>query len=258
MRILRLHPTAALAFLVSLMPIPLECGFAQQRPNVRTFVTPPEGCSIADPVDTKDLYSFIKVQIKALSFAQQGENANRELLAAKSGPPVDEIAKVLAGLRNERIDILCANFLVSLYADSENVYTATAAKSLASSYDELGTLADEMLRLTLMASMQRNPWRLSGTEFPKLIARRQKILGDMADALNLSLLLLIDERRFDVEGKPDHMVFTASQRDELLNYLYSEFPSLKNVQAGKPGYNFVKQAALIQSFLSGPYKSSDR
>ena len=80
----------------------------------------------------------------------------------------------------------------------------------------------------------------------------------MTDAVNLSLLLLIDERRFDVEGKPDHMILTASQRNELLDYLYSEFPPLKNELAGKPGYDFVKQAALIQSFLSGPYKSSDR
>ena len=79
----------------------------------------------------------------------------------------------------------------------------------------------------------------------------------MTEALDHSLSRLIDPRRMDLEGKPDHLVLARAQRDELLEILRSQFPSLKDEQPSKRSGDFVRQAALIQSFLSGKYKPAD-
>jgi hypothetical protein len=119
-------------------------------------------------------------------------------------------------------------------------------------------MTDQMLKITLQAARQRRIGGSSGLEFSKLKDERQEILGKMSEALNISLSLLIDGSRTDSEGKPDHMILSRAQTEALLNYLHSQFPTLKNEQTGERSGDFIGQAALIQAFLSGKYKSADR
>ena len=256
MKLFRLLVMAILPLLSSVLTTP-DWALAQVRPGVRAFVTAPEGCSIIDPVQTEDPYSFINAQIRSLFFAKEGERVNRDVLAAAYGPPMDRMGKAFSGLRQERIDNSCASFLVAPFAASKNEKTAAAAKVLTEGYDELSKMTDEMLRLNMVETMHRKTGGSTYVEFSQMIKRRQEIVEKMTDALIESLVDLIDPRRMDVDGKPNRLILTRDQIDALLENLQSAFPNLKLEQSSSRSGDFAKQAALIQSFLSGDYKPAD-
>ncbi|HYK92312.1 MAG TPA: hypothetical protein VE398_26360 [Acidobacteriota bacterium] len=227
---------------------PARTGVAQQRPGIRAQVIAPEGCSISGPVDTEDMYYFISTQIQALSFARAGERAGFRTSAAGGDTPLRQVPN-FAGLKEERIDNTCAGFLLSPYASSKIEGVATVAKYLVFAYDELAKMSDEMLGITLRGAYAGPSTRV--VELSNWNRRRQEILSNMTDAVNLSLSLLI---RTDAEGKPSDLILSREERHSLLSYLNSEFPVGGN--PGAIGYSgdFVKQAAMIRSFLSGGYK----
>lgn len=233
-------------------------GDAQERPGIRPFVNVPDGCSVQDPVDTERLYSFVKVQIQALSFARDGEKANREMLTASNLPPVERIPKVIAGLRQERVEDTCASFVISSYTESKNETVSAVAKVLAFAYDDLAKMNNQMLKLNLEDARKRTPDILTAKALSELKDRRHELLQRITEALNISLSLLVDGTRANTDGKPDHIILSRAERDELLEYLHAQFPNLTNEQAGGSSDDFVQQAALIQSFLSGSYKPADR
>ncbi len=247
--------TVMLASLI--LAIRMEAGHAQTRPGIRPFIKPPEGCYVADAVDTADMYSFLKVQIQALSFAQSGEQANIQMLQTRGGAPFSEVDKTIAGLRQELIENTCASFVVSDFKDSAIPEIATIAKSLAYDYDELGKMSNEMLGINLQKSLQKVNGPSPQRQLSDLLGRRQGILNYMVDALNLSLGLLIDLDRTNAEGKPDHLILSHEQMNTLLEYLYSRFPSLKDNQGVAPSGDFTRQAASIQAFLTGSYKPAE-
>lgn len=233
-------------------------GFAQVRPGIQPVVNVPDGCSIQDPVDTESLYSFIKVQIQALSFARDGERANREMLTASDGPPVQRIPKVLAGLRQERVEDTCAGFVISSYTGSRNEAVSAVAKVLAFAYDDLAKMTNEMLKLTLEDSRKKTPDILTAKALSELKNKRQALLKSITEGLNISLSLLVDQSRKDPDGQPDHIILSREERDGLLDYLHAQFPNMVNQrEGGRPG-DFVEQAVLVQSFLSDKYKPADR
>ena len=53
------------------------------------------------------------------------------------------------------------------------------------------------------------------------------------------------------------MILTKSQRDSLLDYLRSKFPSLATEKETAQSGDFVQQAILFRSFLAGKYKSAN-
>jgi hypothetical protein len=236
---------------------PPNQGLAQQRPGIRTFVTPPAGCSVIEPVERESLYSFIRAQVQALSLADVGDRADRGILSATSRPLVDRMAEVLAGLRLERIEDTCASFVISPYIDSRNEKMTTAARLLVLLYDDLGKMTDETLKIALQSTLQRRVGENTQT-LPELHNQRQGNLGRIGQVLEISLSLLIDESRTDSQGKPDHMILSQEQKDELMDFLHSQFPELKGGQVGKYSGDFVKQAALVEAFLAGKYKPADR
>ncbi len=248
MRLVRTFTTCTLFLVVYLLLISAGQAVAQQRPGIRAQITAPEGCSISDPVDTENLFNFIATQIQALSFAQAGERASRHTSPAGEGAPLSLVPN-FAGLRENRIDNTCAGFILSPYANSKNEGVAAAAKYLVIAYQDLANMSDEMLGISLRQRFLNNP----GSTLFQLSdwgSRRQEILKNMTVAVNLSLLLL---NRTNAEGKPD-MILSVEERHSLLDYLNSKFPV-----TGDPGTighsgDFVKQAALIRSFLSGVYK----
>ena len=231
--------------------------FSQQRPGIQTSVVPPEGCFVDGSEDTEDLYSFIRVEIKALAFARDGEQADHDLLVAKGGPPIGQMAHLMAGLRQERIENACAGFVIAPFAKSENTYIASAAAYLVHAFDELGKMTDQMLRLSLMETIRQRAGLSTEDELNQLKNRRKELLDYMPLAVDASLALLLDSR-LDADGKHDHLLLTAAQRDGLLNYLYARFPILKISMTGSDPGNFTQQVARIQSFLSGRYKPSDQ
>jgi len=239
----------------------LLCGhrgaLAQVRPGVRAFVTAPEGCSIVDPVPTEDLFSFINAQIQSLSFARKGERVDQEVLDGAYGQPGDRMGRAFVGLKQERIHNSCASFLVSPYAGSKNERTAAAAKVLTEGYDELSKMTDQMLKINMLETMQRKTGGSTYIELSRMMKRRQELVEKMTDALIDSLAQLIDPRRMDADGNPDHLILTREQRDALLDSLHSEFPNLELERTSKRSGDFVKHAALIQLFLSGNYKPAD-
>jgi hypothetical protein len=246
------------AFLVSIaLMVQASAAPAQQRPGIRTFVNPPEGCFISDPVEPENIYSFLRVQIQALSLAQLGERANSVMLETKGGAPVDQMAKAIAGLREERIHNDCASFVVSYYTGSENETIATTAKFLVYAYDELGKMSDQMLGISLQKSLRRVNGPSPQLQLSRLMDTRRETFKGMTDAVNLSLALLVDEGRTNTEGKPDHLILRKAQIAELLDYLYARFPSLKDNNGVARSGDFLKQAALIHAFLSGGYRPAD-
>ncbi len=258
MRTLRSLSVSMLPLLVCTMLGQAGRGIAQERPGIRPFVNVPDGCSVQDPVDTERLYSFVKVQIQALSFARDGEKANRDMLTASDLPPVERIPKVIAGLRQERIEDTCASFIVSSYTGSKNETVSAVAKVLAFAYEDLANMTNQMLKFNLEDARKQTPDILTAKALSELKDRRQELLRRTAEALTISLSLLVDGTRTNPDGKPDHMILSRAERDELLEYLHAQFPNLANEQAGSSSGDFVQQAVLIQSFLSGAYKPADR
>ena len=256
MRVYR-FPLLFFPVLAAVLPATSELGYAQQRPGVRTFVNPPESCYISDPPDTESAYSFMKTQIQALSFAGAGEKANRTALMAEGGVPLEQMGEVLTGLRQERTDNMCAGFVVAAYKQSNNANIAAAAELLSSDYDELGRMADQMLKLALEEPVQRKMGHSTDGAFAELKRKRQETLGRMTEVLNISLLLLVDGSHSDASGKLDRLILSEAERDALLKYLHSRFPALKSPKGALSG-DFVKQAALINSFLSGTYKPANQ
>ncbi len=222
---------------------------AQQRPGIRAQVIAPEGCSISGKVDTEDMYNFITTQIQALSFARAGERASFHTSPMGEGSPLSQVPN-FAGLRQERIDNTCAGFILSPYTGSKIQSMATVAKYLVFAYDQLAKMSDEMLGITLRESFSSATDLSARVELSNWNARRQGILKNMTDAVNLSLSLLI---RTDADGKTSD-ILGPEERHSLLTYLNSQFPV--GGGPGTIGYSddFVKQAALIRSFLSGGYK----
>ncbi len=231
---------------------------AQQRPGIRAFVTPPKDCYLTDPVETENIYLFLRVQILALSLAQKGESANTQMLQVKGGAPLDELPKTIAGLREERIENTCASFVVAYYVDSKNSTMATVAQFLNYAYDELGKMSDQMLGINLQKSLEKVSGPSPQLQLSRLMDTRREILKNMSDALNLTLGLLVDAGRTNTEGKPDHLILRQAQIKDLLDYLQARFPVLKDNQktAGLSG-DFVKQAASIQAFLTSGYRPED-
>ncbi len=222
--------------------------FPQQRPGIRMFVTPPEGCSVADPVETENLYTLTMAEIRALSFAQSGERASSQALAGGDAV-IGQMPKTMGDLRQARIKDTCAGFILSPYESSKNETIATASKYLAFAYDELGKMTNEMLGITMQASMRRKGGTTARAQLSDLRNRRQEIVRNMTDALNVSLSLLVDRSHTDAEGKADRLILTHAQKMSLIDYLHSQFPSLSYEKA-IGGSDFIKQAALIESFLN--------
>ncbi len=246
--------TVMLASVVLTIMIAVATSYAQTRPGIRAFVTPPEGCYLSDPVEPEDVYSFLRVEILALSLAERGAVANTKMLKTTGGAPFEEVDKTIAGLREERIANTCASFVVSDYKDSQDQTISTVAKYLAYAYDQFGDMSNQMLGINLQKAMRRVNGPSPQRQLSTLIEKRQEILRDMTDALNLTLWSLIDDGRKNAEGKPDHLILNHAQINDLLDYLYTRFPNLKDNQGAVPSGDFAKQAASIRAFLASGYK----
>ncbi len=250
--------TGPLLLLSLVMAMQAGAAHAQQRPGVRTVVNPPEDCYVSDPVQTENVYSFLKDQILALSLAERGERANAGMLETRGGAPLDEMDKTIAGLRMERVENICASFVISPYVESKIPSLAAIAKPLAGGYDELGRMSNQMLGISLQKTLSRTNGTSPQLQLSRLMDKRREILRNMTDALNLTLSLLVDSGRMDSEGKPDHLVLRNAEIRDLLRYLYARFPTLKNGQeVGEPSGDFAKQAASIEAFFSSGYRPAD-
>ncbi len=229
--------------------IPAGQAVAQQRPGIRAQINAPEGCGISGQVDTEDMFYFIRTQIQSLSFARAGERASFQTSAAGEGTPLSQVPNFV-GLRQERIDNTCASFLLSPYTASKIEGVATVAKYLVFAYDQLAKMSDEMLGIALREGLT-NGAESTRVELSNWSSRREEILKNMTDAVNLSLSLLI---RTDADGKPSGIILGPEERHSLLAYLNSLFPVGENTGAIGYSEDFTKQAALIRSFLSGGLK----
>ncbi len=246
--------TVALSIVASVLVTPARPVVAQQRPGIRAQVTPPEGCSITSSVDTEDMFSFTYAQIKALGFAQAGDRASHKTSASGSGTLLSETPDFV-GLRQERIYNTCAGFVLSPYTSSKDEGVATVAKYMVFAFEELGKMSDEMLGISMRAGFpDNNAGPTARLQLSDWSGRRQKILRNMTDAVNLSLSLLI---RTNAEGQPTNMILTHEQRNSLLGFLDFKFPSLGDREKVEHSGDFVKQAALIRSFLAGNDRSDN-
>jgi hypothetical protein len=230
--------------------------YAQQRPGIRAFVTPPEDCYVTDPIEPENIYFFLRVQILALSLAQRGEQANFKVIATGKMVPLSEIDKTIMGLRQERVQNVCASFVVSYYSDSKIPAMAAVAKSLAKDYDQLVDMSNQILGINLQMAVQKWSGPSPQRQFSELLRKRQEIFQKMTDALDTSLGLLVDEDRKNAAGQPDHLILSHAEVKELMEYLNDRFPELKNSQT-VPSGDFAKQAALIRSFLNRGYKTTE-
>ena len=255
MRVVWRIVTVSASFLVGYALVaPGRIALAQQRPGIRAIVTPPEGCSVSELAQPEDLYSFIMAEIQALSFARAGERASRWALAG-GNDPVDQMAKTMTDLRQAQIEDTCAGFVLSPYTGSKNQNVATASRYLAFAYEELGKMTNDMLGITMQSSIHRNAGNSTRYQLSELKKKRDEIIRNMNDAVNVSLSLLLDPSHRDQDGKPDLLILTRAQRIALMDYLHSQFPSLADKKIVEPSDDFTKQAALIQSFMAGNYDS---
>ncbi len=224
---------------------------AQDRSTLQV-TTPPDGCVVYGTAEPEDLYSFTRDQIQALGLAHAGELANaRVLTSVKTLPPVQQVDKTVLGLKEERKGNTCAAFILGDYTGSKNETIATAAKLLVLSYQELGTMSNEMLGIVLQGAT----WKGAGGSIPDQLAhwksKRQEILRGMTYALQASLSLLVEQSSGSAAGEAaDRLVLSNPQRIAILDYLHSRFPALTHEGLSEASSDFTKQAALIQSFLT--------
>ncbi len=244
MSLSRILKTSALLVVIYVLSTPARQAAGQQRPGIRAQVSAPEFCSIADPVNTEDLFNFMATQIQALSFARKGEHAELHSSQAGMSTPNSQVPNFV-GLREERIDNTCASFILSPYTGSKIQGVATAAKALTSAYQELAKLPDEMMGVTLREAY---PIGSGATTRAALSNRRQEILGKISEASSSFVSLLTQT---DADGKPGSLL-SREEKHSLLAFLDTRFPV-----RGGVGYSadfFSQQAALLRSFLSGGYK----
>jgi len=111
-------------------------------------------------------------------------------------------------------------------------------------------MSNEMLGISLQKSLQKIRGPSPQRQFTNLMARRQDTLRKMTDALTRSLSLLVDDSRKNAAGKPDHLLITKREIMDLLAFLYTRFPALREKKEGVSSGEFTRQAALIQKFLT--------
>ena len=118
-------------------------------------------------------------------------------------------------------------------------------------------MSNEMLGIVLQGAA----WKGARNSIPDQLAqwkgKRQKILDLMNEALNVSLSMLVDQGGGDAEGKTDHLILSHAQRVDLLDYLHSQFPALTHEGFEEASSGFTKQAALIQSLLTGKNQAAE-
>ncbi len=242
--------------LMSILPyIPARIVCAQQRPGIHPFVKTPEGCSYSEPIETNSLYSLTKTEIQALSLARAGAHASFRALAAGREAAIKEMPKTMTVLRQERIGLTCAGFVLSPFTNSKNETAATVAKYLVFAYEELGKMTDEMLGITLRESLSTHDPAAIRLQLSDLERRRHETLQNMTDALNLSLSLLLAQDHADPGGEQDRLILTHGQKMSLVDYLHNQFPSLSDRKSAEQSDDFIKQAAVIDSFLAGDHNS---
>ncbi len=234
-------PSAAILVLACFMLV-FTAGrsYSQERPGVRPFVKPPEGCSVSDAVDADNLFSFTLAEVQALSLAREGERASLQI-PSDGEARTRELAKTMDRLRQERIGYSCAGFVVSSFTGSKIVSAATAAQYLVFAYGELGKMTNETLGITMQSAMRNSRAASTRAQTRELNDKKQEILRNMTDALNVSLSLLVDRNH--------ELLLTRPQRLSILDYLHTHFPALADGKGGEQD-DFTKQAALVQSFLS--------
>ncbi len=250
MKALRVWQVFVLLLAACVLITPAAQAVAQTRPGINAQITAPEGCSISDPVDTENMFTFTMAQIHALSFAREGERASLQTRPAGGGSQ-SSLVPNFVGLRQERIDTTCAGFLLTPYTNSKIESMATVAKYLVFAYQELSKMSDEMLGINLRSAYPSSTGPSERIELAKWSGKRQEILNNMTDALNVSLSLLI---RPGGEGQPGILILTPEERRSLLDYLDSQFPATAGQGATGRAGDFAKQAALIRSFLRNGYK----
>jgi hypothetical protein len=249
---------AGMMFLMSLvLAIHVGTAYAQQRQGVRPIVNAPEGCYVVEPVDPDNLYFFMRAQIQALSLARKGERANSKMLETKGGAPAVEADQAIIGLREERIRNTCSSFIVSYYVSSNNPAIAESARLLTRGYDDLGKMSDQMLGINLQKFIKKAIGSSPQRQLSTLMDKRQETINTMAAALIYTLKMFIDESRTNAEGKPDHLLFDKDAVAALLEYLRDRFPELKNNKGVKPASEFLKEAALIELFLTSGFKAAN-
>jgi hypothetical protein len=228
---------------------------AQQRAGVRPNANAPEGCYIVGPLESESVYSFVMAQIQALSLAHRGESANLKMLESQGDIPFDD--KTITNLREDRLDNFCASFIISQYIDSKQPAIAAIAKSLASEYDEFGEMSNQMLGVNLKMFLRTTNSLSPRRQFSLLMENRRKVLQRMTGDITLSLSLLIDEDRTDADGKPHHLILKKAGLMDLLYFLHTRFPALKDSQGTVHSGDFFKQAVSIEAFLTGSYRPAD-
>jgi hypothetical protein len=238
----------------TLLLVIFSSAYAQERPGVQMFVNAPEGCYVVEPVEAENIYSFIKAQIQALALAQKGERAIVRTLNSNGSSPLED--KTITDLRKDRVANACASFVVSYYSKSKVPSMAAIGQFLAYAYDELGKMDNQLLGINLQKSLRKVIGTSPQRQFVDLMDKREKLLKGMADAQNLTLLLLIDENRQNEEGKSDHLILRKAEITDILDYLSTEFPALEG-KGTAPSENFTKQAALIKTFLTGSYRPAE-
>ncbi len=243
--------------LMSILPaIPARVACAQQRPGIHPFVKTPEACSYSGPIETENLYSLIRTEIQAVSLARAGARASFRALAAGREAAIKEMSKTMTDLRQERIGLTCAGFVLSPFTSSKNETAATAAKYLVFAYEELGKMTDEMLGITLRESLSTHDPAAIRLQLSDLERRRHETLQNMTDALNLSLSLLLAQDNADPGGeREDGLILTHAQKMSLEDYLHSQFPSLSERKSVDQSDDFIKQATVIESFLASAHNS---
>ncbi len=250
--------TIALWLFIGLVLLPWPyAAWAQQRPGIRPFVKPPEDCYLLDPAEPENPYAFLRAEIQTLSLAQRGEQANARMLKTPGGASLDDMDKAINGLREERIENTCASFVISYYNHSKDPAIAAIAGDLISSYNALGKMSDELLGIHLQKTIRKINGPSPQKQFADLMAKRQALLRSVANQINLSLGMLVDDNRANEQGEFDHLILRKVEIRNLTNYLYTQFPSLKDSPRTLPSGDFGRLAANIRDFLARGFKPAD-
>lgn len=217
------------------------------------------GCVPFEPSQPESLTLFLKAEIEALSLAHMGASAAIQGLEEK-GEPIHQMTSQFNGLRENRKDDSCAAYLLAPYRASKNETVSMAAKLQVAVYQNLARTNDEALQLLRQSARARNVDPVSvSDQLSQLQTNVGELVVDLGNAATGSLLVAIDRNRTNAEGDADHMLLSRSERDDLLKYLHSDFPNLKD----SGDENFAKQdgfeqvASLFQHFLTGTHKPSD-
>jgi hypothetical protein len=210
-----------------------------------------------DSVPTLTPYGLAKAMLSSLWYARNAGDRGTQIKQAASEND-SEIAYRTALMRIVKMgtnDFICAKRAInpfSMKANDEN--TRTVAHFMMMTYDQHISINQRMLQI--VKTLNYNDMTGFMDQISTLQVERDQRWADLVKPTGLSLMLLVDQKRIDKNGKSKWLIITKAQKETLLKWATENFPEFNNGTPQEKWSDPAKTAQMYFMFLE-QWKCSD-